>query len=771
MRVLILLILLALPLDLRGVQDGTASGVDLFETKIRPLLIERCASCHGEQSGKKKGGLTLDRPEGLLKGGSSGPAFVAGAPEKSRILQAVRYTDPDLQMPPEASKRLSKEQVADLEAWIRQGAPLPRPAAKTPTAEEKTWELRKKWVFEPPADPPVPSPKPGEHPIDAFLRAKREPHGLEESPSADRRTLLRRVTFDLIGLPPTPEELSAFESDPSSDAFSKVVDRLLASPHYGERWGRHWLDLARYAVVREDVAAKRKEPSEIPEAWRYRDWVVDAFNRDLPYDDFLVHQIAGDLLPPKEPGGVNIEGIVASGFLAIGEWGIQDDNPEKMIWDTADENIDAIGRTFLGLTLSCTRCHDHKFDPLTTRDYYALAGIFISTHVVAQPAKIGVQTPMIRIPLVQQAEIDRSNFQTAESTARIKEMEKKLAGADPTQHSGLKAELDRLKKNLPPPIPSALGAREGGIPGTSYAGFQNARIRIRGDFQRPGDEVPRGFPEVLVRGGAPKVSSGSGRWALAKWLSSPGHPLTARVMVNRIWQHHFGEGLVRTPSNFGRMGEAPTHPELLDWLAHRFVESGWSVKAMHRLMLHSAAYRRSSVPSAGAREKDPENRLLSRMNRRRLEAEAFRDALLAVSGTLDRTRGGPADPDPAGRRRMVYLQISRTSKSPFEALFDGSDANTHTDRRTVSTVAPQALFLLNNPFVLDAAAAFARRLIAETPAGGEARAARAYRLLYGRAPARDEIDLVLEFVGKGDERAWIELARTLLCSNEFVVVD
>jgi hypothetical protein len=335
-----------------------------------------------------------------------------------------------------------------------------------------------------------------------------------------------------------------------------------------------------------------------------------------------------------------------------------------------------------------------------------------------------------------------------------------------------KEEIEQLKRGLPPPVPVALAAREGGIPDTAYSGFHHARVRIRGDIARPGEEVPRGFPAVLTRGGAPAIGSGSGRWALAHWLASPEHPLTARVMANRIWQHHFGEGLVRTPSNFGKLGEAPSHPELLDWLARRFVESGWSVKSLHRRIVLSAAYRQSSVATPKGLEKDPDNRLLGRMSRRRLEAEAFRDALLSVSGTLDPARGGPADPDPASRRRMLYLPVSRTSKSPFEGLFDGADPSAHTDKRTVSTVAPQALFLLNHAFLQDAAAALVRRLPDET---GDARVSRLYGLLYGRPPAREETDLglglVRDFSGEGEVRAWTELVRVLMCANEFVVLD
>jgi hypothetical protein len=368
--------------------------------------------------------------------------------------------------------------------------------------------------------------------------------------------------------------------------------------------------------------------------------------------------------------------------------------------------------------------------------------------------------------------VDEVKYKAAQVTSRIAEAEKRLAAAEPAKQAAVKAELEELKRGLPPPVPMALGAQEGGIPDTAYAGFHNARVRIRGDIQRMGEEVPRGFPAVLTRAGTPATLSGSGRWALALWLSSPDHPLTARVMANRIWQHHFGEGLVRTPSNFGKLGEAPTHPELLDWLARRFVDSGWSVKGLHRRILLSEAYRRSSAPTRDCLEKDPDNRLLGHMNRRRLEAEAFRDGLLAVSGTLDRARGGPADPDPGSRRRMIYLQVSRTSKSAFEGLFDGADPTAHTDKRTVSTVAPQALFLLNNPFVQNAAVSLVRRLPSEK---GAARVSGLYALLYGRSPVPEETDLGLalveEFRSEGEERAWSELARVLLCANEFIIVD
>jgi hypothetical protein len=681
--------------------------------------------------------------------------------------------------------------VADVETWIRRGAPDPRTTESTPrAAEELAWEARKRWVFEPPAEPAVPATREtAANSIDAFVRSKLEARGLGSAPPADKRTLLRRATLDLTGLPPAPEELEAFLADDAPDAFAKVIDRLLASPRYGERWARHWLDLARYAVVREDGAAKAKQPSEIPEAWRYRDWVIDAFNRDLPYDDFVVRQIAGDLLPEAD--------VVATGFLAIGEWGIQDDNPEKMVWDTADEQIDAVGRTFLGLTLGCARCHDHKFDPLTSRDYYGLAGIFTSTHVVSQPARINVHTPMIRVPLASKAEVERHRARTAEVEAKVTAAEKRLAdrrdeayrNVDATpggeegdaphlsadvrdELAGLRAEIRALRKTLPAPLPVALAAQDGGIPGTPYAGFRDAKVRVRGDYLRAGEEVPRGFPAVFGRR-SPASFGGSGRLELARWLASPEHPLTARVLVNRLWQHHFGQGLVRTPSNFGRLGEEPTHPELLDWLARRFVRGGWSVKAMHRLLMLSDTYRQSSSASPENLQRDPDNRLLGRMNRRRVEAEVFRDSLLQVTGRLDPALGGPPDPDAAGRRRMIYLRVSRTSRTPFEALFDGADPTAHTDRRTVSTVAPQALFLMNHRILADAAAALAERLAAEAPADPRGRIARAHRLLYAREPSAEELELGLDFVRRSPTpaAAWKDYARVLLCANEFVSVD
>ncbi len=499
--------------------------------------------------------------------------------------------------------------------------------------------------------------------LDRFILAALEAKGLRPAKPADKRTLLRRATFDLTGLPPTPEEVHAFLRDDAPDAFARVVDRLLASPAYGERWGRHWLDLVRYT----DSFDARGLGGEMDcaDAWRYRDWVVRAFNRDLPYDQFLTLQIAGDLVP--SPEGLNADGIIATGLLALGNWGGGDADKEKLLTDIADDQVDVVSRTFLGLTMACARCHDHKFDPISTADYYGLAGIFFSTHILPNVGPKTNGPPMLRIPLLPPAQ------------------------------------LEALRKQKPvPPIPYANGAQEGGVPGSPHAGTHDVRIHIRGRYDRLGELVPRRFPEILAGRQQKPIANGSGRLDLAHWLTRPDHPLTARVMVNRIWQHHFGEGLVRTPSNFGKLGRPPTHPELLDFLASDFVRSDWSIKHMHRLLLLSATYQQASDSEPDTFKSDPDNLLLGRMNRRRLEAEALRDSVLAVSGRLDRTAGGPAVRDFAAPRRTLYLTTIRSDRSGFGPLFDTADPTAPVEKRTISTVAPQALFLLNHPFMLAA---------------------------------------------------------------------
>ena len=929
------------------------------------------------------------------------------------------------------------------------------------------------------------------NPVDHFLQAALTAKGLRPAPPADKPTLLRRATHDLTGLPPTPAELEAFLPDESPRAFEDVVERLLASPRYGERWGRHWLDLVRYS-------------DDAEEAWRYRDWVIRAFNDDMPYDRFIRYQVSGDLLPASQPDAVNADGIIATTMLSLGAWGGID--PAKRLMDIVDDQIDMVGRTFMGLTLSCARCHDHKFDPVTAADYYGLAGIFLSSRIIPDAAYMAHSPRRLRIPLVPEPEVEKhrrhmarveeledrlrmsvddryaaaaaeelprtgryllaaweyrhrtagpspvslKDFASArglnESTlsrwleylgaprlagyrllteavqdydgekgiqvwkataerpwwgvnttdrdvaistfalparsisiypspeggavgwrspihgnvriagtltdsdphdgsgvlwvidhasgahrrelssgvlpnggsrrldqgsgaARLENVEvqpgdaiylhialnrsdahyditrvelriaavdgpgewdltrdslrsflegnpradstgnaavwsfhdgagshrfsrmpsvdshlrawdalagkglapddaakaieevagriqTELAGPDSpligdltgplgpyrprerddAKHLGKEAsedleaqarEIAKLRSEAPP-LPCANGVEERGLRFSLYPGFQDAHVHPGGDPSSLGRASPRAVPTALTAGAGPTIRQGSGRRELGEWLSSPRNPLSARVMVNRIWQHHFGEGIVRTPSNFGHLGDAPSHPELLDHLASRFVDSGWSMKAMHRLILLSSAYRQSSRPSKEALEADPENRLLARMHRSRLDAESLHDGLLFISGRLDESRGGPPDGDPASRRRMIYRSASRAGRTAFAALFDGADPSIHVEKRTVSTVSPQALFLMNHPLVMGAAKSILERPepAAETEPGRRVTAL--YSLLYCRRPPDEEKELARVFLEGG---SWVEYVQALLMTNDFIFVD
>jgi hypothetical protein len=756
--------------------DVTAE--EFFEKEVRPLLVDRCFSCHGQE--KVKGGLRLTSLAALLQGGDSGAAAVAGRPDESLLVQAIRYQD-EPRMPPR--QQLADGEVATLVRWVEMGLPWPEARAEAPVTGRNDGRIaaaaRSFWAFQPLKDAPPPPVVDASWPasdLDWYILAALEARGLKPSPQADKRTLIRRATFDLTGLPPTPEEVDAFLADAAPGAFTRVVDRLLATPHYGERWGRHWLDVVRYADARD---ARGLGPTgDLAEAWRYRDWVVGALNSDHPYDRFIINQIAGDLIPAADPGTVNAAGLVATGLLAIGEWGIGDADKEKMMTDIADDQIDVVGRAFLGLTIACARCHDHKFDPISTEDYYGLAGIFLSTHILPDPGQKTQGSPLLQTPLVPAAIVEaakRYRESIAERETLLKTQEK-IASADlpPDAKARLETvrrELEELRKAAPPPVPLGLAAQDGGVPNSPHAGFHDARVHVRGSYRRLGPIVPRHFPRVLAGDEPPKIRQGSGRLELARWIARPEHPLTARVMVNRIWQYHFGAGIVRTPSNFGALGERPSHPELLDALARRFVASGWSIKAMHRSIMLSATYQQSSRVSAAALGADPENRLFGRMDRRRLESEAVRDGLLAAAGRLDRSLGGRATQDFASPRRTLYQMTIRSDRSSFGPLFDAADSTAMVDRRTVSTVAPQALFLLNNPLVLDAARDLARRILAQGPPDERGRIARAYALLFGRPPAPEEVETGLRLLAGGGEDAWAAYGQVLLCTNEMIYID
>ncbi len=785
-------------------EPAMADGIDFFERKVRPLLVEKCQKCHGEN--KSRGNLRLSSREAILAGGDTGPAAVPGKPEESLFVKAVEYGG-DVQMPPDG--KLPESEIATLKRWVELGLPWPQaPAAvggESPAGNSQ-WnpEQRNWWSFQPlrPVVPPaIHSKAPVGNAIDQFLQAQIEAAGLEPFPAADKRVLIRRATFDLTGLPPAPEEIDAFVHDNSAEAFARVVNRLLNSSQYGERWARHWLDLVRYADYFEDKPGSHGSAAkfELFEAWRYRDWVVESFNRDRPYDDFIVHQIAGDRLSGPNGESPYHDGLIATTVLAIGSWDNGDADKDKIVADIVDDQIDVIGQAFLGLTLACARCHDHKFDPVSTKDYYGLAGIFYSSHVLENVGTKGDHTVLLRNPLAPADYVARRKQQT-DRLAQLKTEIDKLQQAAKTTAAGstgnaepaaatpapetsvaqLTDERAALEKELLPDPPKAIGIQEGGTPGGIFTAIQDVPVHIRGSHTKLGLVVLRHVPEFFAGSQQPSIASGSGRVELAKWVASPSNPLTARVLVNRLWQAHFGEGLVRTPSNFGKLGERPTDPNLLDWLAVEFIQSGWSIKSMHRLIMNSAAYQRASSapaesPSAAkVLERDPDNRLWARFTSRRLDAESLRDAMLSASGRLDLARGGAAGPDLNSPRRSLYVQTTRWTRAYYSTLFDAADPDQSVGRRNTTAVAPQALFFLNHPFVQLQAGQFAQRLLIEA-ADNSGRLARAYRLLYGRLPTEDESAVAAEFFrlneNRGTATAWTDYLHVLFASNEFAYVD
>ncbi|WP_169974473.1 PSD1 and planctomycete cytochrome C domain-containing protein [Tautonia rosea] len=775
--------------------DVSASEREFFEKEVRPILAERCYSCHSADAERVRGDLLLDSRSGMLEGGGLGPAVVPGDLDQSLLIQAIRYHDRSLRMPPDG--RLSPREVEVLEAWVKAGAPSPADEHGSPEPVESGEDISASWwSFQEVRQPDLPPIRDTTWPrntIDRFVLARLEAEGMRPAPEADRRTLIRRLTFDLTGLPPTPEEVEAFLGDKAPDAFDRLVDRLLASPHYGERWGRHWLDLVRYA----DTSGCNGD-FPMPEAYRYRNYVVDRFNSDLPFDAFLKEQIAGDLLP-SDQDPERYEQIIATGYLAISR---RFSSLGEEFHLTIDDTIDNLGKAFLGLTISCARCHDHKFDPISQRDYYALYGIFQST-TYAFPGTEIYRHPQHLIPLVSS---ERSEEELRPLLDRMEELDREIydtytlmasldtgAAKDSLRKDvrKLQDERDELVKSLPE-YDQAYGVSEGEP--------ADARIQLKGNPERLGEAVPRGFLTVLGGHRVLAEGSGSGRLELADWITDPKNPLTARVLVNRVWQHHFGQGIVRTPNDFGTRGEPPTHPELLDWLTIRFLEEGWSIKALHREILRSATYRMASLEAPESEEHDPENRLLWTFNRRRLDAEEIRDAMLCVSDALDRSPGGehpfpdiwkwrysqhkPFVDDYPSRRRSIYLMQQRIRLHPFLAVFDGADTNASTDLRKISTTPQQALFVLNDEFVHEQARRLADRLAAEET-GPAARVDRVFRLAFGRPASEDEVSEAMEYLaqvgvalekagiseGERPRAAWASYLRVILGSNEFVFVD
>ena len=641
----------------------SADQLEFFEEKIRPLLSQHCYECHSPRTKEPKGGLRLDRREHLLTGGDSGAALLAGKPDQSLLIKAVRYQS--VEMPPMG--KLSQEQITLLEKWVAMGAPW---TPQTTTSDDrpngiKSYDFRRfrneHWSFHPirrPATPHVARQDWGQNAIDRFVSARLENAQLPPSPPATPRILCQRIYYDLIGLPPTPEELESFlevSKNNLQQAIQDLADQLLSSPHYGERWARHWLDVARYA-------------DDLPHAWRYRDWVINALNQDLPYDQFLRLQIAGDLT----------ETPVATGFFALGPTYRSDGGDPQSVAqsksETLDDRMDTFSRGLLALTISCARCHDHKFDPIPTQDYYSLAGVFNNT---------GTTDPKT------------------------------------------------------------------GLHALNESGTADMQIALHGNLLKPGDVAPRRFLRILSGANRPKFTNGSGRTELASAVTDPANPLTARVIVNRVWQHHFGRAIVRTPSNFGILGEAPTHPQLLDWLAAEFIESGWSLKKLHRKIIASATYQMSSRLKRASFEMDGDNRLIWRMNPRRLGAESWRDTLLSVTGVLDRKLAGPPTDDVRTRRRTVYFKASRNgdkfATDQFLRLFDFPLMRATVAKRVTSIAPQQFLFLLNSPIMLDRARELATRI--ESSADDEpTRVHNAYRLLFGRPPSTQEREMAIAFL-------------------------
>jgi hypothetical protein len=759
---------------------GTARSnddLDFFEQRIRPVLVQHCYECHSQEAvsqGSQQAGLFLDSRQGLETGGDSGPAVDKDDPENSLLLKALGYES--LEMPP--SGRLSDQVIADFAEWIRRGMPDPRDDGPLPTIAANTidWEqARQHWAYQPlHTIAPQPATANSVMRIDQYIAEKWIDREFVPQGVASRAELLRRISYDLTGLPPTPEQLTGFLRDPTSTALAGIVDELLASPQFGERFGRHWLDLARYA---ESVTLRGLVQHQ---AWRYRDYVIRSFNEDKPYDQFIREQIAGDLLAAEtlaqgDDYETATQQAIASTFLTLGNTNLEEQDKEQLRMDVVDEQLTVIGGVFLGQTLGCARCHDHKFDPISARDYYALAGIMRNVQVLEDDNV----SRWIEQPLPLESH-DAAKYEAA--NARVSQLKQQIQDAGKEGQDVPAETLAQLKKELTE-VQKLAAARPKFMAVVERSEITDSPLLIRGNVHNEGPIVPRGFLSVLPHSATAKLpdQQQSGRRELADWIASSHNPLSARVMVNRLWGWLCGEGLVRTPDNFGLTGELPTHPELLDYLASRFIQQGWSIKAVVREIVLSETYQRSSQRRGDLELIDPENRLWARANAKPLSAEAMLDTILVLSGEIDMQMGGKqfADNlsadygfDPATNRRAIYWPLLRNEVPEMMQRFDGPNTSLVTGKRDRSIVAPQALFLMNNQWLVERSQLAATRLLAQPIDNDVARIEILYQSLLARGPTKSEAEVLLTFLEREQHRqsqqmVWARLIQAILATIDF----
>ncbi len=765
-------VLLSLLVGAQGSATNAPEDFEFFESEVRPILVNYCYGCHSNIARSVRSDFRLDSRASLLKGGTRGPAVVPGKPEESLLIEAIRRES--LEMPPSGpNERLNGAQIAVLTKWVEMGAPWPEVSESALRSGEGRydWETaREHWAWQPiqkVSPPPVRKKKKVRNPIDQFVVDGLRKAGLKQPKPALAAVFVRRAFFDLIGMPPTPDELEHWvvaldatrKGNLNDDAVAQLIDALLERPQYGERWGRLWLDLVRYS----DTGGWSQDNGSFPNAWRYRDWVVDALNSDMPYNEFVRHQIAGDT--------IDREASIGTGFFALGpSYSSDGGDPVATAQaksETLDDRVDTFSRTFLGLTMACARCHDHKFDPIPIQDYYSIAGIFNNSK--------GGETPLVGAEVVREYQevrrpINELRVKVRDVRQTAGKEKRPVSDEEQMQIEAWQAESDKLDEESPP--------KYAFVHTLSDTGGEDMRVAVRGNLMKPGQVAPRRFLRLIEGKEREHFTEGSGRRQLADAVVDPGNPLTARVIVNRIWMNHFGRALVRTPSNFGTLGEKPTHPELLDWLASTFMESGWSIKSLHRTIMMSATYRSSSAFDERAFSADGDNRSIWRMNARRMDVETWRDSLLAVTNELDVSLGGPPVENIVdSNRRTLYASVSRNDPyitDEFLRLFDFPIPRASSAKRTSSVIPQQFLFMMNSSFMLDRARALGQRLQEESGTQ-EGQIRQGYHLLYGRQPSERELETAARFLAgdmpteSGPDR-WQQYCQVLLSANEFMYI-